>query len=61
VLHPEEPRLLSVRECARGQGFPDFVKFSGSKIDKYRQIGNAVPPPLGRALGMSLLCSLSEQ
>ena len=57
VIHPEEDRLLSVRECARGQGFPDTVLFCGSVIDKYRQIGNAVPPPLGQALGMSILSS----
>ena len=47
-------RVLSVRECARGQGFPDTYHFHGSILDKHRQIGNAVPPPLGKALGMQI-------
>ena len=55
VIHPEENRLLSVRECARSQGFPDWASFAGSMIEKYRQIGNAVPPPMGKALGLSIL------
>ena len=55
VIHPEEDRLLSVREWARSQGFPDTANFCGSMIEHYRQIGNAVPPPMGRALGISIL------
>ena len=47
-------RLVSVRECARSQGFPDLYKFYGSALDKHRQIGNAVPPPMGRALGLEI-------
>ena len=46
--------MLSVRECARGQGFPDTYHFHGSILDKHRQIGNAVPPPLGKALGLQI-------
>lgn len=53
--HPEEVRPLTVRECARVQGFPDDWEFEGSMTSKYRQIGNAVPPPLARALGEMLL------
>ena len=45
---------MSVRECARSQGFPDLYKFYGSALDKHRQIGNAVPPPMGRALGLEI-------
>lgn len=44
-------RVVSVRECARSQGFPDSYRFYGTVLDKHRQIGNAVPPPLGVAIG----------
>ena len=47
-------RLVSVRECARSQGFPDYYNFYSSTVDKHRQIGNAVPPPMGRALGLEI-------
>jgi len=54
VLHPEQHRLLSVREYARSQGFSDDFQFSGTIRDKHREIGNAVPPPLGKALGLEI-------
>ena len=38
VLHPEQPRLVSVRECARSQGFPDTYKFFGTVLEKHRQV-----------------------
>ena len=60
VIHPEENRVLSVRECARSQGFPDCSEFCGSLEEKYKQIGNAVPPPMARALGISILRSHAE-
>ncbi|XP_010442374.1 PREDICTED: DNA (cytosine-5)-methyltransferase 1-like [Camelina sativa] len=53
-FHPEQDRILTVRECARSQGFPDSYEFSGNIIHKHRQIGNAVPPPLAFALGRKL-------
>ena len=40
VIHPNQDRVISVRECARVQGFPDTYKFSGEIQAKYRQIGN---------------------
>lgn len=51
VLHPVQNRVISVRECARSQGFSDSYRFFGTITDKHRQIGNAVPPPLGAAIG----------
>jgi DNA (cytosine-5)-methyltransferase 1 len=47
-------RRLSVRESARLQSFPDSFAFSGTRSAQYRQIGNAVPPQLGKAIGESL-------
>jgi DNA (cytosine-5)-methyltransferase 1 len=55
LCHPTELRPLSVREYARIQQFPDDWKFEGRTADCYRQIGNAVPTPLGCALGQMLL------
>jgi DNA (cytosine-5)-methyltransferase 1 len=55
LCHPRETRPLSVREYARIQQFPDTWKFEGRIADCYRQIGNAVPVPLGRAIGQMLL------
>ena len=40
VLHPDQHRLVSVRECARSQGFPDTYKFYGTALDKHRQVIN---------------------
>lgn len=51
MCHPEELRPLSVAECARVQTFPDDWVFYGSITSKYRQIGNAVPVELARAVG----------
>ncbi|XP_069697598.1 DNA (cytosine-5)-methyltransferase 1-like isoform X2 [Periplaneta americana] len=59
VLHPEQTRVVSVRECARSQGFPDTYRFFGTVLDKHRQIGNAVPPPMGAAIGFEIRKSVS--
>lgn len=50
-LHPTANRVISHREAARIQSFPDWYVFEGTKIQIARQIGNAVPPDLGRAIG----------
>jgi DNA (cytosine-5)-methyltransferase 1 len=54
-LHPTEHRALTHHEAARIQGFPDEYEWVGSKVSIARQIGNAVPIPLGRAIGTHLL------
>jgi DNA (cytosine-5)-methyltransferase 1 len=43
-IHPGQPRTLSIREAARLQSFPDDFRFFGNIGDRFRQIGNAVPP-----------------
>jgi DNA (cytosine-5)-methyltransferase 1 len=55
LCHPRQTRPLSVREYARIQQFPDSWNFQGNIGDCYRQIGNAVPVPLGRAIGQMLI------
>ena len=49
-LHPEIPRTLSVRECARLQTFPDDYRFTGPTARQFTQVGNAVPPVLAAVL-----------
>ncbi|KAG0171382.1 DNA methyltransferase Dim-2 [Apophysomyces sp. BC1015] len=53
-FHYEEPRLLTIRELARAQGFLDSDVILGSYTDKHRIVGNAVPRPLAFALGLQL-------
>ncbi|MCK9928868.1 DNA cytosine methyltransferase [Frankia sp. Mgl5] len=53
-IHPQELRTLTVREAARVQTFPDRFRFAGTRSDAFRQIGNAVPPLLGRAAATAL-------
>ncbi|MXP09610.1 DNA cytosine methyltransferase [Pseudoblastomonas halimionae] len=50
-IHPSEDRIISVREAARIQTFPDHIQFYGSLTDQYKQVGNAVPPLLSKAIG----------
>lgn len=64
ILHYSEPRILTVREYARLQSFPDWYAFNGAyttgglnriiQCPRYSQVGNAVPPLLAEAIGVGL-------
>ena len=54
-----QARVISVREAARLQSFPDGFRFSGTMNPAYRQIGNAVPPLLAQRLAESMLAAVS--
>lgn len=60
-VHPHQDRVLSVRESARLQSFPDHVVFLGSLVDQYAQVGNAVPPLLAEALGLGIRAFFDDQ
>lgn len=51
---PKLPRVLTAREVARLQSFPDDFIFEGPKNKQLVQIGNAVPPLLGKAIGLAV-------
>lgn len=59
-LHPKLPRVLTAREMARLQSFPDDFIFEGKKNKQLVQIGNAVPPLLGKAIGLAVRISKGE-
>ena len=57
-IHYALPRCVTVREMARLHGFPDWFRFHTTKWHGARQIGNSVPPPLGRAVAGALMKAL---
>lgn len=58
--HPDETRPFTTREYARIQSFPDEWEFTGSVSQVYKQIGNAVPVKLGKAVGLSIVDYLNK-
>ena len=57
-IHPDQDRLISHREAARLQSFPDEYRFLGSAASIRKQIGNAVPPLMARAIGETIKAGL---
>lgn len=57
-IHPTLPRVISVREAARLHSFPDWFRFHATKWNGFRQIGNAVAPLMGRAIGAAVMAAL---
>jgi DNA (cytosine-5)-methyltransferase 1 len=60
-IHYKHDRCITVREMARLHGFPDWFRFHTTKWHGARQIGNAVPPPLARAVAASVIKVLGSQ
>lgn len=58
-IHYRHDRCVTVREMARLHGFPDWFRFQVTKWHGARQIGNAVPPPLARAIATEVMKALA--
>lgn len=71
LVHYEEARILTVREHARIQSFPDWFQFKGKytsggqrrklEVPRYTQVGNAVPPLFAEQIGLAILEVLSHE
>jgi DNA (cytosine-5)-methyltransferase 1 len=57
-IHYKYPRCITVREMARLHGFPDWFRFHATKWHGARQIGNAVAPPLARAVATQVMTAM---
>ena len=57
-IHPELPRVITVREAARLHSYPDWFRFHVTKWHGFRQIGNSVPPLLARAVASEIIRAL---
>lgn len=58
-IHPVLPRVITVREAARLHSFPDWFSFHTTKWHAWRQLGNSVPPRLGRVIASEIVRTLS--
>ena len=71
MVHYSEPRILTVREHARIQSFPDWYEFKGKytsggirrkkEVPRYTQVGNAVPPLFAEQIGIALMEVLNDE
>ena len=59
-IHPFSPRVITVREAARIHSYPDWFRFHVTKWHGFRQIGNSVPPYLGRAVAGQVMRALGR-
>jgi DNA (cytosine-5)-methyltransferase 1 len=57
-IHPFLPRVITVREAARLHSYPDWFRFHTTKWHGFRQVGNSVPPLLGRAVAAQIMAAL---
>jgi len=60
-IHPALPRVITVREAARLHSYPDWFRFHATKWHGFRQIGNSVPPLLGRAVASRIRDALGSK
>jgi DNA (cytosine-5)-methyltransferase 1 len=60
-IHPTRDRVISVREAARLHSFPNWFRFNATKWHGFRQIGNALPPLLGRVIGAEVVNAMAIQ
>lgn len=60
-IHPSSPRVITVREAARLHSYPDWFRFHVTKWHGFRQIGNSVPPYLGRAVASRIIAALDAK
>ena len=61
LMHPNQNRVFTCREFARLQGFPDKYEWEGSAKQIYIQIGNAVPPPMAKAIGVEIRKAMAKE
>ena len=60
-IHPNLPRVVTVREGARLHSYPDWFRFNKTKWHGFREIGNSVPPLLARAVGREVMKALGKK
>ncbi len=60
-VHPDDPRVMTPRELARLQSFPDDFIFKGTKTNQLIQLGNAVPPLMAKAIAEEIMKNIGEK